>query len=40
MSSNGLLMHDKAGNLQYAEGYKVLVLIENNGGDDVVAALF
>jgi lipoprotein-anchoring transpeptidase ErfK/SrfK len=40
MSSNGLLMHDKAGNLQYAEGYKVLVLIENNGGDDIVAALF
>jgi len=40
MSNNGLLMHDKAGNLQYAEGYKVLVLIENNGGDDTVAALF
>ena len=40
MSNNGLLMHDKAGNLQYAEGYKVLVLIENNGGDDIVAALF
>ncbi len=40
MSKDGLLMHDKAGNLQYAEGYKVLVLIENNGGDDMVAALF
>lgn len=40
MSKDGLLMHDKAGNLQYAEGYRVLVLIENNGGDDLVAALF
>jgi hypothetical protein len=40
MSKEGLLMHDKAGNIQYAEGYKVLVLIENQGGDDIVAALF
>jgi hypothetical protein len=40
MSNQGLLMHDKAGNLQYAEGYKVLVLIENKTGDDVIAALF
>lgn len=40
MSNEGLLMHDKAGNIQYAEGYKVLVLIENKGGDDVIAALF
>jgi lipoprotein-anchoring transpeptidase ErfK/SrfK len=40
MAKDGLLMHDKAGNLQYTEGYRVLVLIENNGGDDVVAALF
>ncbi len=40
MSNDGLLMHDKAGNLQFAEGYKVLVFIENNGGDNIVAALF
>jgi len=40
MSKEGLLMHDKAGNIQYAEGYRVLVLIENKGGDDVIAALF
>ncbi|MDR3527526.1 MAG: L,D-transpeptidase family protein [Rhizomicrobium sp.] len=40
MSNEGLLMHDKAGNLQYADGYRVLVLIENNGGDDLIAALF
>lgn len=40
MASDGLLMHDKAGNIQYQDGYKVLVLIENNGGDDLIAALF
>jgi len=40
MANDGLLMHDKAGNLEFAEGYKVLVLIENNGGSDIVAALF
>ena len=40
MSNEGLLMHDKAGNLQYVDGYRVLVLIENNGGDDLIAALF
>jgi lipoprotein-anchoring transpeptidase ErfK/SrfK len=40
MADDGLLMHDKAGNLEYTQGYKVLVLIENNGGDNVVAALF
>lgn len=40
MSNDGLLMHDKAGNIQYQDGYRVLVVIENNGGDDVIAALF
>lgn len=40
MSKEGLLMHDKEGKLRYAEGYKVLVLIENKGGDDLIAALF
>jgi lipoprotein-anchoring transpeptidase ErfK/SrfK len=40
MSKEGLLMHDKQGKLAYAEGYRVLVLIENTGGDDIVAALF
>jgi lipoprotein-anchoring transpeptidase ErfK/SrfK len=40
MDNNGFLMHDKAGNLEYAEGYKVLVFIENDGGANVVAALF
>jgi len=40
MSNDGLLMHDARGRVQMAEGYKVLVFIENFGGDNVVAALF
>jgi lipoprotein-anchoring transpeptidase ErfK/SrfK len=40
MANNGLLMHGKDGKPEFAEGYKVLVLIENNGGTDMVAALF
>jgi lipoprotein-anchoring transpeptidase ErfK/SrfK len=40
MSNDGMLMHDAAGNLKMAEGYKVLVFIENYGGENVVAALF
>ena len=40
MSNNGALMHDPAGNLKMADGYKVLVFIENYGGQNVVAALF
>ena len=40
MHNDGLLMHDPDGHLKYAEGYKVLVVIENNGGDNIVAALF
>ena len=40
MNNDGLLMHDAAGNLKYAEGYKVLVFIENDGGNNIVAALF
>ena len=40
MSSDGILLHDRQGHVQMAEGYKVLVFIENYGGDNVVAALF
>jgi lipoprotein-anchoring transpeptidase ErfK/SrfK len=40
MANDGLLLHDKNGKIVYADGYKVLVFIENYGGDDVVAALF
>jgi hypothetical protein len=40
MSNDGLFMHDAAGNVQMAPGYKVLVFVENYGGENVVAALF
>ena len=40
MSNDGVLMHDAAGHLQKAPGYKVLVFVENFGGESVVAALF
>ena len=40
MSNQGILMHDASGNLKMAEGYKVLIFIEDYGGQNVVAALF
>jgi lipoprotein-anchoring transpeptidase ErfK/SrfK len=40
MSNDGILLHDASGRPRMAEGYKVLVFIENYGGDNVVAALF
>jgi len=41
MSNEGLMMHDAEGHVRMAEGYKVLVFIENyGGGDNIVAALF
>jgi lipoprotein-anchoring transpeptidase ErfK/SrfK len=40
MSNDGMLLHDANGTLQMAKGYKVLVFIENYGGENVVAALF
>jgi lipoprotein-anchoring transpeptidase ErfK/SrfK len=41
MSNEGILLHDAGGHVRLAEGYKVLVFIENYGGDEnVVAALF
>ncbi|HEY5336824.1 MAG TPA: L,D-transpeptidase family protein [Rhizomicrobium sp.] len=40
MSNQGVLVHTTDGRLQMAEGYKVLVFIENYGGENVVAALF
>jgi hypothetical protein len=33
MSNRGAFMHDRAGNLKMADGYRVLVTIENYGGD-------
>ena len=40
ISNDGVMMHDTDGRLQLTEGYKVLVFIENYGGQNVVAALF
>ena len=40
MSNDGVLLHDASGNLQMAEGYKVLIFIEDYGGQNVVAALY
>ena len=40
MSNDGILLHDASGKVQLAQGYKVLVFIENYGGEYVVAALF
>jgi hypothetical protein len=40
MSNSGAFMHDRAGRLVMADGYRVLVTIENYSGDDSVAVLF
>ena len=40
MSNQGKLMQDADGNLRMAQGYKVLVFIENYGGRKLVATLF
>ncbi len=40
MSNDGILLHDASGKVQLADGYKVLVFIEDYGGENVVAALF
>jgi hypothetical protein len=40
MSNDGLVMHDAKGDVQLSEGYKVLVVIENYGGGNLVAAMY
>jgi len=40
MSNRGTFMHDAAGRLKMADGYRVLVDIEDYGGDNIVASLF
>jgi hypothetical protein len=40
MSNAGDLMHDKEGRVVMTEGFKVLVFIEDYGGENVVATLF
>lgn len=38
-SNRGQFLYDANGHLRYAKGYRVLVVIENYGGENVVAAL-
>jgi len=40
MSSDGIIVHDASGRVQLADGYKVLVFIEDYGGENVVAAMY
>jgi len=40
MSNDGIVVHDADGHVQLAEGYKVLVFIEDYGGENVVAAMY
>jgi len=40
ISSEGLLLHDGDGRLQLADGYSVLVLIDNYGGESRVSSLY
>jgi hypothetical protein len=40
LSNQGVFAHNRAGQLKMAEGYRVLVRIEDYGGEDVVAAMF
>jgi len=39
-SNDGMMARDANGRLEYAQGYKVLVFVENYGGENVVAALY
>jgi hypothetical protein len=40
MSNRGTFMHDAAGRLRMTGGYRVLVDIEDYGGENIVASLF
>jgi hypothetical protein len=40
MSRDGIVLHDPAGHVRMAEGYKVLVFIEDYGGENIVAAVY
>ena len=40
VSSEGLLLHDKEGNLEMADGYSVLVIIDDFPGDTRVSSLY
>jgi hypothetical protein len=40
MSRDGIVLHDAGGQPELAEGYKVLVIIEDYGGQNFVAAMY
>jgi len=40
MSNDGIILHDSDGKVQLANGYKVLVFIEDYGGENLVAAVY
>jgi len=40
MAKDGMLLHEPDGSVQLTDGYKVLVFIEDFGGENVVAALY
>jgi hypothetical protein len=40
MSTNGILLRDEKGRAEFAQGYQVLLVIENYGGEDLVAEMF
>jgi len=39
-SNDGIVLHDARGRARLTAGYKVLVVIENYGGEDLVAAMY
>jgi len=40
ISDDGIVLHDANGRAEMTEGYKVLVVIENYGGENLVAAMY
>jgi hypothetical protein len=40
MSRNGIILHDAKGRAELTQGYKALVVIENYGGENFVAAMY
>jgi lipoprotein-anchoring transpeptidase ErfK/SrfK len=40
LSNKGVFAHDRAGHLKMTDGYKVLVFIEDYGGEKIVAQMF
>ncbi|HEY2446256.1 MAG TPA: L,D-transpeptidase [Rhizomicrobium sp.] len=40
VSSEGMFLHDRHGRLQLADGYPVLVMVDNFGGEDRITSLY